>query len=73
MLLQVIGFLLFLADGDKLNINKLKQLNLSQIDTIFKVSSAVVSQLIGNSCISVVLLHIGLYTLVHVLTWINSK
>jgi len=37
----VIGFLLFLADGDKLNINKLKQLNLSQVDAIFKVSLAV--------------------------------
>jgi len=40
-MLQVIGFLLFLADGDKVNINKLKQtkqLNLCPIDAIFKVS-----------------------------------
>jgi len=35
----VIGFLLFLVDGDKVNVNKLnKQLNLCQIDTVFKVS-----------------------------------
>jgi len=43
-MLQVIGFLLYLTDGDKVNINKLKQLNLCQVDTIFKVSRAVSSQ-----------------------------
>ena len=35
--MQVIGFLMYLADGEKVNINKLKHLNLSQVDTIFKV------------------------------------
>jgi len=44
-ILQVIGFLLYLADGDKVNINKLKQLNLGQVDTVFKVRPAVFSQL----------------------------
>jgi len=41
--LQVIGFLLYLTDGDKVNINKLKQtkqLNLCPIDAIFKVSQS---------------------------------
>lgn len=37
ILLQVIGFLLYLIDGDQFNISKLKQLNLSKIDAIFKV------------------------------------
>jgi len=37
MSLKVIGFLLYLTDGDKVNINKLKQLSLPQIDVIFKV------------------------------------
>jgi len=50
--MQVIGFLLFLVDGDKVNVSKqYKQLNLGQIDTIFKVSHTACNQLIlYNDC-----------------------
>jgi len=58
---QVIGFLLFLADGDKVNINKLKQLNLCQVDAIFKVSQPYF-RVIGSCSPFVVIIYCSIHS-----------